>query len=162
LAKDIGFQLSFLAVLGIISFTPFLSHVFTKVPNSWHLREILFMTVAAQIFTLPILIYNFGQVSLVSVFTNILIVPILPFLIAFGFIFLVIGTIFPFLSFLSSLPVSILLHYMTMIIGLFSELPFAALVIQNLNPLWLLPLYSLLGFVLWKFRKQQEFPYSGN
>ncbi|MCH7604436.1 ComEC/Rec2 family competence protein [Patescibacteria group bacterium] len=162
LAKDIGFQLSFLAVFGIISFTPFLNRVFAKVPNPWHLRDVLCMTIAAQTFTLPILIYNFGQVSLVSMFTNILIVPILPFVIASGFVFLVVGTVFPFLSFLSSLPVSVLLHYMTAIIDFFSELPFAVLVIQNLNPLWLLLLYLLLGFILWKFRKQQEFPYSTN
>lgn len=159
LLGDVGFQLSFLAVFGIISFAPFLNHVFGKLPNPWHLREILAMTIAAQVFTLPILIYNFGQVSLVSVLTNILIVPILPFLIALGFLFLLVGTIFSSFAFLLSLPVSFLLHYVTSVVNLFSQFPFAALQIEHLSPIWLMLFYIPLGIFLWKFRSRQEFPH---
>jgi len=150
LTGDIGFQLSFLAVFGIITFAPLLNHVFRKIPNPWHLREILSMTVAAQTFTLPILIYNFGQVSLVAVMSNILIVPILAFVIGAGFLFLLGGTMLPAFSFAASLPVVVLLHYITSIVDFFSELSFAVLQIEHLSPLWLLLLYIPLGIILWK------------
>jgi len=87
LLGNVGFQLSFLAVLGIMLFLPIFQHLSRNIPKKLQdVRDLMGMTVAAQILTLPILIFNFGYVSLVSVVTNILVVPILPFLLGLGFI----------------------------------------------------------------------------
>lgn len=119
LKLDVGFQLSFLATLGIIYLAPFLKRRI-KI-------EILAMTLAAQVFTLPILIYNFGYVSLVGILTNILIVPTLSFILGLGFLFSLTGAIFQPLGWIFSWPVWLLLTYVTEIINLFSQLPFAVL-----------------------------------
>jgi len=113
LKSDVGFQLSFLAVMGIIYLMPFLQK-FLKF-------RILAMTLSAQIFTLPILIYNFGYVSKVAILTNILIVPLLAYLMGLGFIFILVGLIFQPLSWLFSWPVWLLLTYIVKIVEFFSK-----------------------------------------
>lgn len=73
---DIGFQLSFLAVIGIIFFNSFWSRVFKFIPVKFA-RDLLSMSMAAQITTLPVLAYNFGTVSVISPIANIFVVPLL-------------------------------------------------------------------------------------
>ncbi len=60
LANDVGFQLSFLAILGLVYFQQFFSRWLKFLPNPkiFPLKTTLAATFAAQIFTLPILIYN--------------------------------------------------------------------------------------------------------
>ena len=107
LRLDVGFQLSFLAMMGIIYFLPYLQKYFGK---------ILAMTLSAQIFTLPVLIYNFGYISLAAPLSNILIVPLLPFLMGLGFLFVILGAVFQPLGWLFSLPVWLLLTYIMKIV----------------------------------------------
>jgi competence protein ComEC len=66
LRYDIGFQLSFLAILGLIYFYPLINDwmIKIKMPKLKGGREIFSMTIAAQVFTLPITAYNFSTVSL--------------------------------------------------------------------------------------------------
>ena len=114
LKYDIGFQLSFLAVLGIIYLAPPLSVLFRKIPNFrfFPLRNIISITLSAQIFTLPVLIYHFGYISYISIISNILIVPILPYIMGFGIAFSLFGIISNFLGWLISFPCWVLLVYM--------------------------------------------------
>jgi len=108
LKLDVGFQLSFLAMMGIIYFLPYLQRYFGK---------ILAMTLSAQIFTLPVLIYNFGYLSLAAPLSNILIVPLLPFLMGLGFLFVILGAVLQPLGWLFSLPVWLLLTYIIKIVN---------------------------------------------
>ena len=101
---DIGFQLSFLAVLGLLYVYPFLDNKFRKIPELWKLKELTLMTISAQVAVLPLLIYYFHQFSVWSLPTNILILPFIPFAMFLGFmsgvggmIFLPIGQIVGFL-----------------------------------------------------------------
>lgn len=72
LRLDVGFQLSFLATMGLIHLQPFFSDLLKKIPNTLQLRSTLSATLSAQFFTMPILIYNFGYISLISPLANIL------------------------------------------------------------------------------------------
>ena len=94
---DVGFQLSYLAVLGIWWFTESIKNLFRK--SEYRLENFLYsitaMTFAAQISTLPLAIYYFHQFSFVSIIANLLIIPLseviivssllMVVLIAFGF-----------------------------------------------------------------------------
>ena len=73
---DIGFQLSFLAVLGIIYFKNFWMRVFRWVPVKF-VRENIVLSMAAQTTTWPLILYNFGTLSVVSPLANIFVVPML-------------------------------------------------------------------------------------
>ncbi len=94
---DIGFQLSYLAVLGIWWLTNPIKNLFkkpkSKAENFFY--EISAMTFAAQIATLPLSLYYFHQFSFISIIANLLIIPLseliivssllIVVLIAFGF-----------------------------------------------------------------------------
>lgn len=94
LVFDIGFQLSFLAVVGLLYIYPFLDNKFRKIPDLWKLKELTLMTISAQLAVVPFLIYYFHQFSLLSLPANILILPFLPAAMFTGFISGLVGMIF--------------------------------------------------------------------
>ncbi|MCK4520259.1 ComEC/Rec2 family competence protein [Candidatus Parcubacteria bacterium] len=155
LRYDVGFQLSFLATLGIIYLMPVFQDYLKKIPIDF-IKSILAMTLAAQVFTLPILIYNFGYISLVSPITNILIVPFIPFIMIFGFVSGFLGMVWQALGWIFSLPVWFLLTYITKVVDFFSQLPFAYLTIENISWLWLLIAYLILAIITWHLNEKQK------
>jgi len=158
LTLDVGFQLSFLAILGLIYFQPFLFSWFKKIPNPkiFPVRTTLSATLSAQIFTLPILIYNFGQISFVSPFANILIVPILAPLTILIFIFGISGMLFYPLGLFLSWIVWLPLTYIIGIVGWFSKLSFASLAVKNLHWIWPVISYLILIYLaLWLQQKEK-------
>lgn len=87
LVFDVGFQLSFLAFLGILYLRPALIKLFhikeTDVGFlSW--KDNLFTTISAQLGVLPILISSFGEISLSSIISNTIILPIVPVAMGVG------------------------------------------------------------------------------
>ena len=94
LVFDIGFQLSFLAVIGLMYLYPYLDNKLKKVGKIGGLKEILLMTVSAQIVVAPLLIYYFKSFSLVSLPANVLILPFIPAAMFAGFISGLAGMIF--------------------------------------------------------------------
>jgi len=78
LRYDIGFQLSFLAVIGILSIYPIFEKFIVIKYKAFTITEILFLTISAQLFVLPVILVNFHVLSLSCIITNLLILPILP------------------------------------------------------------------------------------
>ena len=158
LKLDIGFQLSFLAVLGIIYLQPSLSDWFKKIPNHkfFPLRTTLSTTLSAQVFTLPVLIYNFGYIPLVSPVTNILIVPILAPLTILIFIFGLTAMIFLPLGYIFAFPAWLCLTYIIKIVDFFSQVPWTSLTLENVHWLWLPTSYLILGFITYKLQERQK------
>lgn len=123
---DAGFQLSFLAVLGLIEIAPFLDPLFKRVPTILGIREALQMTIAAQISAVPLILFLFGRLSLVSPLANLLVAPFIPLAMIFGFC----GTVLSFFWF----PLGQLLAYIgwgclewiIRISHLLAHLPFAS------------------------------------
>jgi competence protein ComEC len=130
---DIGFQLSFLATLGIAKLYPYLNEKLSFIPKKLDILEIkstVAMTIPAVIFTAPILAYNFGQLSIVSIFTNILVVPTLGFAFGLGFFAAIAGIIFHPLGQIFFWPVWLLLEYAYRIIEWSAKIPFAVMEIE--------------------------------
>lgn len=159
LRLDVGFQLSFVATLGIIFLQPIFSNWFRKIIKTefkiFPIKTTVSTTLSAQVFTLPILVYNFGYISSVSLITNILIVPILAPLTVLIFLFGLAGMFFYFLGWIFYLPVWLGLAYLVKIIDIFSSIPFAFLGVENIH--WFWPLISylilILGLVVWRLKK---------
>lgn len=89
LIYDIGFLLSYTAVLGILLFEPKL----TSLINSKHsfvnkVWQLMCVSVAAQISTLPLTLYYFHQFPIWFVFTNILVIPLCAVIMLLGFLLL--------------------------------------------------------------------------
>jgi competence protein ComEC len=92
---DVGFQLSFAATLGLILFAPsmegLLERGLTRIASPDQARQALrflndalILTLAAQILTIPLVVYHFGRLSLVAPLANLLILPVQPPIMALG------------------------------------------------------------------------------
>lgn len=86
-AFDIGFQLSFLCVFSIAFVYPMLSKLFTKIKLPKFFSDTFALTLGVQLGLLPLTANYFGQMSLLSIFTNLICVPL--FEVAFVGIFVV-------------------------------------------------------------------------
>lgn len=103
---DIGFQLSFLAVLSIVFFYNWLNKVlpsFLQVNNIQNkpfqfIWGLFLVSFSAQIGTLPITAYYFNKISVIALVANVIIVPLIGLLVGIGFFILFLGWI-PFLGF---------------------------------------------------------------
>lgn len=83
---DLGFQLSFMATLGLIYFRPlfFLNQKLKRLIEKSIIGEDLATTISAQVFTLPILLVNFGSYSLTSVLVNAIVLWTVPVIMILG------------------------------------------------------------------------------
>jgi len=159
LKSDVGFQLSFSAIIGILYFLSFfrvkIRKLFVKVPNFLNFKDILSLTLSAQVFTLPILIYNFGYISIISPLSNVLVVPFIPFIMIFGFISGILGIISPFLGWLFSFPAYFLLSYLKLIINFLSSFSFIFLK-SNIPLVFLIFYYLFFIYLGLKFKKEKR------
>ncbi len=84
---DAGFRLSALATAGIIAWgspwTRRLGGAAPSRPRRW-LAEVLGVSLAAQVATLPIVLLDFGRLSLVAPIVNLVVVPLVPPAMAAG------------------------------------------------------------------------------
>jgi len=80
---------------------------------------------SAQVFVLPLLIYNFGYISLVGFVVNIFIAPLILPIMVLGFIFLLFGSLSSALATVLAWPVGVLLSLMVDIVDVFSKMPWA-------------------------------------
>ncbi|MDO8511953.1 MAG: ComEC/Rec2 family competence protein [bacterium] len=96
LLADLGFQLSALAMWGLIVFYP-IGQRFTFRAKSFGLQNIFLMTACAMFTTTPIIAYSFGRVSLIGLLANVFAAPLYPPLMLLGVAVLIFGWI-PFLQ----------------------------------------------------------------
>lgn len=83
---DVGFQLSFLAVFGIFWFNQPILKYLPQPKNKFQnfMVNVVSVSIAAQIATLPLVIYYFHQYSFISLPANLLIIPFSEILILFS------------------------------------------------------------------------------
>jgi len=122
---DLGFQLSFLATLGLVYFSDFFNQKLKRLTNFFALRENLSTTLAAQIFVLPLLIINFQKISFVSPIVNVLVLPFIPLTMLSGFIGGVTGIVSPALGFIINLPTWLMASFVLHVISFFAFWPIA-------------------------------------
>ena len=135
LVFDPSFQLSFLSTIGLIYFSPLIEKKLEFLPEKWNIRELVIATLATQIFIFPFLLYKVGEISIVALPVNFLVLIFVPLTMLFGFL----AGIFGFLSAIFSWPFAwlayALLFYELKIVEAFSSLPFASIKLSF--PLWI-------------------------
>ncbi len=176
---DTGLQLSFLALAGIIWLYPLLLQlkavkyckrqcwIWSKSKKWWrywsanigrYALEILLLNLSAQLIVLPLQMMLFGQISIVSLVVNVLVMFVLPAIFVSGALAVVIGSI----AMLVALPVAIvgtrLMQYVIGVIDGFSRLPQAVLAVGNVSWQFVLVWYGVVGvlFVVLSSRQRRE------
>jgi competence protein ComEC len=156
---DASFQLSFMATLGLILFTPsmtvalerWLEHHSLGSRSGKVIRAtagLLIATVAAQILVTPLMLYYFGQWSLVSIPANLLVLPAQPPVMAGGMATLAGGLIWePLGRVLAAIP-WLFLTYTNAVVRVAAAIPFASLETGTPSGLLILLFYGVLFGVL--------------
>lgn len=124
---DTGFQLSFLAVIGLSEFGPLLARAFRWAPKNFGIRESLIATFSAQIATLPVTVFTFGQLSLIAPVANLLVAPLIPLTMLLGAAAVIVSFALMFPGLLIGYAAWGLLELIILIARACAAVPFAAL-----------------------------------
>ncbi|MEG4580518.1 ComEC/Rec2 family competence protein [Microcoleus sp. MON1_C5] len=151
---DLGFQLSFLATLGLIVTTPPLMAKLDWMPPA--IASIVVVPIAASVWVLPLLLYVFSVVSPYSILVNIIAAPLLWILSIGGMVSALAGLIFPpagsVLAQLLDYPAKGLIA----IAQYFSQLPGNSVAVGQVSVFQLIALYSLICWVWIGERRKKE------
>ncbi|MDP3993919.1 MAG: ComEC/Rec2 family competence protein, partial [bacterium] len=158
LAFDVGFQLSFAATLGLIYAAPIFEKWLQKMPNVLWFRTNLASTLAALLFTLPLLIYYFDRISLVAIPANVLILWAVPFIMFFGFIAGSLGIVYLPLAKIAGSVAWVFLEYAIRVVEFFAQVPLGATAARVNTPM-IIVYYLLLISGIWIYRNKKKFYY---
>ncbi len=159
---DTGFQLSIAATAGLIGFSDPLIQGTEKLlirhlgPERGHrltgwLSDALLVTLAAQITTLPILLARFQQLSLITLLTNFLVLPVQPFVMLWGGMTLGAGLIWPPLGEIFGWIAWAFLTYTIRIVEWTGSIPWAVVPVGKIAVPLVWSWYALLvGFLFWR------------
>jgi competence protein ComEC len=131
LVFDISFQLSFMSTLALIYVSPLVSDRLGFITKRGNLRDMIATTLATQILVAPYIIYSMGQISLISLVSNIFVGPIIPYAMFVGFGALVLGFVHPFIGLPLAWITTLMLSYILHATSFFGNLPFASIQIHT-------------------------------
>lgn len=158
LAYDVSFQLSFIATLGIIFITPLFERMCIRVPKKvlwiFPLREMLAVTLGAQVAVLPLILYKMGVLSFIALPVNLVILPVVPLVMGLGALAGVIGIVSPLLAYPIAWCTERLLKYIIATVEFSASVPYASITLRQF-PLWLaLVSYGIL--FAWVYLQQKK------
>lgn len=154
LVFDPGFQLSILATLGLILFSPYLE--FSRVTAAWGIRGIVSATLATQIMVLPLLLHQNGLLSVVALPVNILALIVVPFAMVFSAVSAVAGILFGSFGTFIAFPAYVLLAYIIKVAEFFASLPIASVSIPVFSAWLMCAAYVLLGVGYLYIKKKEQ------
>ena len=143
---DAGFQLSFLSTLGLVYVAPLLQRFEKYFPEWLGLRENIMSTFSAIIATLPLILYQFGRLSLVAPLVNVLILWLISWLMLAGTVAVIIGALIPGFGIIAAWPAHLGMQYIIWVVKFFADLSFASVDIRA--PTWLAILVYILLIIL--------------
>ena len=150
---DVGFKLSFMATLGIITLKPVFDQRMKVLNGS--IKDDFNTTLAAQLATIPILLYSFGSINLLSILINLLILWTIPALMVIGGLSIISGLIFAQLgSFISVFSIPLLIYF-EVVVRYFDRFKIPLVMEESSWILWV-GYYLLLAVFLFFIKKKGE------
>lgn len=130
-----SFQLSFCAILSIVYLYRRLKIIFEKSQLIRKFKQnkiceyiysLFLVSLAAQLGTFPIVVYYFHRVPVISIVVNLLVIPIVGIVIAYGFTSIIFSFIYFPLAQLFSLTNTLILNFLLFVINSASQLFFSS------------------------------------
>lgn len=155
---DVSLHLSFLAVLWIFFTQSFFKKIFFFLPETMAIKEAFVLTMSAMSFSIPIMMFNFGQISLISPISNVAMAWTIPFAMFFGFISILVYPLSPAIWFILGYIDFLFLRYDMIIVDFFWNLDWALLhfdawVYKNY---FILLYFIVLWFIILYFKDEKE------
>lgn len=153
--SDVGWWLSFLAFAGVLLLAPLLQRRLFGENKPKLIGQIVIETISAQLLTLPLLLFVFGDFSVLALVANVLVVPLVPLAMLLTFVGGVVGLVSPVVGAVVSLPATWLLGFITEVVRLMSQVSWASVPLPIAWPVMIACYGALLGvgIVLWKRTK---------
>ncbi len=142
--SDIGWYLSFLAFFGVLVIAPLVKQRLYGDREQRLIGQVVLESVCAQLMAAPLILYIFGEVSLIALVSNALIVPLVPLAMLGSLIAGVFGMFAPVVSGIFGFPATIVLTYMLDVVQMFARFP-GALLKSEISFIATLYVYGLLG-----------------
>jgi competence protein ComEC len=150
LLMDIGFQLSYLAVLSIVICYR-QTYYLLQSSSRWldKLWDMTALTLAAQVLTLPLCLYYFHQFPVFFLPANMLTVP-LSTIVLYGEILLLISGRVPVLAHGTGQALQLTMQWMNRAVSWIGHLPGALITDINMHPVCMICLYiCIAGLLIW-------------
>ncbi|KND48582.1 MAG: competence protein ComEC [Parcubacteria bacterium C7867-005] len=148
LVFDPSFELSFIAVLALAYMSSLAEKYLGSIPLQWGMRSMLATIISTQVAVLPYLLYSMGSFSMVSVFSNTLILLFIPVTMLIGFAAVSLSFVGFYLAMPFSYCAHLLLEYILSVAHYLGNLSFASISVP-IFPWWLAVFIYLvlIGFV---------------
>lgn len=146
---DLGFQLSFLAMAGLLYLPDKLDLLFKWLPKWWPLRGVFIETLAAVFATAPLLLIAVDKISIISPLANLLIVPLIPAVMFGGLVIILLSSI-PSVATIIAWPVYIILYLIKIIANSFSNISWATI---NSSATVYMAVGGLYIFLIWYIKR---------
>jgi competence protein ComEC len=154
--SDISWYLSFLAFFGVLVLAPYIIRRMYGKKQPPLLKQIVIETLCAEIMTIPIVLYIFGQTSLVGLVANVLVVALIPIAMLLSLVAGLAGMLVPTVAGWFAWPANLLLTYMLDTAQLLSRLPYAFQENRYISAVDMVACYALVLGVLWLFVRRQK------
>jgi competence protein ComEC len=154
LAYDPGFELSWIATLGLILGSPIVEKKLLFIKNNF-LRDTISTTIAAELFVLPLLLYQTGNLSIVSVPANVLVSFFVPAAMALSAFAGGISLLFPSIATFVGLPAYALLYFIIKLATFAASLSFASIIIPGFSFVLVILTYAALAYLVWRQSKEK-------
>ena len=152
--NDVGFQLSFTVTFGLLLMTQYLFVSKYKIIN-WLIGTVT-IPIIAQLWVIPIQIYYFSNISIYSIFANIMSVPILSVISFGGFISSLLSFITPIANIVCKsfdFVLNPLISILVNISDFYGTLPYSNLQTQHPHFIQIIVYYLILVNISWLFNK---------
>jgi len=146
LLLDAGFQLSYSAVIGIVTLQPLIERWWN--PKNWFTKRawaLVTVSLAAQLSILPISLFYFHKFPVYFIATNLMVIPLVTIILYSGILFLVFSQV-GFMSGLLSRIFFSLVRLLNTSVQFIEELPFSAIDEISVNGVEVIILYALIIF----------------
>ena len=166
---DVSFQLSFTATAGLMYLSEDLRNAMERLPKFF--SEPASMTIAAQLASLPVIVWYFNQISLSSVLANVFVMPLLEVVIVGGLIGGIVAAVVPLLGKIFFIGEALIFGAGAELNRVFANLPFSSVQVPTLGllagffyyaalilrrPIILLPIIFLLAFNVFRVGGELE------
>jgi len=157
---DVGFQLSYAAVFGILLLYPEMKRLFLKQTDSEkairkYIKEGALVSLSATLATLPITAFHFYQISLIGLLVNIVAIPLGALITAIGFLLIPVGLLSTWLGTIYGDAVTVLTSFLLWLTHLSAELPFSSIAAPQPTVYLIIPIILGIFYVVWSKSKKQ-------
>lgn len=145
---DVGFELSFLALIGMIYVFPIFDKLVTwgRIGFGWGSLKIILLSIAISLTTTPLVYYYFGIISWISPLANLILLPLFSLALPVGLILILLGFVHPGLAGPAAFLAHLLLRLIEILVDWLLKIP-GSYSTGTVKPGWIIIYYLGLFFL---------------